>query len=119
MKRMRHAEPPWPPDVHGELYGSVRRSTFGGGDRRIHLRDRSARRLDVEKRSLDTPRDTPAVERGWLPHRAAQWLQKAQRWAAAALSMPDGQDKHHVYAWHIVDVVSRSGQQETPGADDR
>ena len=30
------------PDLHGQLYRSVRRSAFGGGDRRIHLRGRSS-----------------------------------------------------------------------------
>jgi hypothetical protein len=33
--------------------------------------------------------------------------------------MPNGQDEHHVFARHIVDVVSRAGKQDTPGADDR
>jgi hypothetical protein len=38
------------PDLHRQLYRSVRRSAFGGGDRRIHLRGRSSRRLGAEKR---------------------------------------------------------------------
>jgi hypothetical protein len=29
------------------------------------------------------------------------------------------QDEHHVFARHIVDVVSRAGKQDTPGADGR
>ena len=41
-----------PPDVHGQLCRSVRRSAFDGGDRRIHLRGRSSRRLGAEERWL-------------------------------------------------------------------
>jgi hypothetical protein len=37
-----------PPDVHGQLYRCVRRSAFGGRDRRIHLRGRSSRRLGAK-----------------------------------------------------------------------
>src|SRR5262249_33520119 len=41
-----------PSDVRGQLYRCVGRSAFGGGDRRIHLRGRSSRRLGAEKRWL-------------------------------------------------------------------
>jgi hypothetical protein len=33
--------------------------------------------------------------------------------------MPDGQDEHHAFERDVVDVISRAGQQDTPGADDR
>src|SRR6185436_11263170 len=42
-----------PPDVHGQLCRSVRRSAFGGGDRRIHLRGCSSRRVSAEEQWLD------------------------------------------------------------------
>jgi hypothetical protein len=42
-----------PPDVHGQLYRSVRHSAFGGGDRRIDLRGGSSWRLSAEEQRLD------------------------------------------------------------------
>lgn len=36
-------------------------------------------------------------------------LQEAQRWAAAALRMPDGQNEHDLFTRHVVDVISGAG----------
>ena len=68
---------------------------------------------------FDAPKKHTGCRTWQLPRRPARRLRKAQRWATATIGMPDGQDERHAFARDIVDVVSRAGKQDTPGADDR